>query len=72
MDSRESKISNFYAGRKIFITGATGFLGKVLIWKLLKSCSDIDTIYVLIRAKRGKSDEQRLKEIFSFPVSIDF
>ena len=57
----ESPISDYYAGRSIFITGATGFMGKVLLEKLLRSCPGINRIYVLIRTKRGQSPKDRLK-----------
>ena len=56
-------IPEFYAGQEIFITGGSGFLGKVLIEKLLRSCPDIKVIYILLRAKKGKTIEDRLKEI---------
>ena len=31
---QESKIGTFYAGKSVFITGATGFMGKVRSLKL--------------------------------------
>ncbi|KAH9511941.1 hypothetical protein DERF_010364 [Dermatophagoides farinae] len=41
----------------------SGFIGKVLIEKLLNSCPDIERIYLLIRSSRdGKSPQQRLEE----------
>ncbi|XP_063893677.1 putative fatty acyl-CoA reductase CG5065 [Helicoverpa armigera] len=61
--SSYSPVADFYAGKSVFITGITGFLGKVFLEKLLYSCKDIDTIYVLIRDKKGKNAQQRLKEI---------
>ena len=36
------KISNFYSGKSILITGSTGFMGKVLVHKLLSDCQEID------------------------------
>lgn len=68
--SEESEIANFYKGQVIFITGATGFLGKVLIWKLLHSCPDVDSIYVLVRPKRGKSMDSRVDELLKTPASV--
>lgn len=65
-----SEISEFFDGRSVFITGGTGLMGKVLVWKLLKSCPGIKTIYVLIRPKRGKSESVRYQEIIKAPVSI--
>jgi len=61
-------IKEFYANQEIFITGGTGFMGKVLIEKLLRSCSEIKTIYVLMRPKRGKTMEVRLKEMLELPL----
>jgi fatty acyl-CoA reductase len=34
------------------VTGATGFLGKVLLEKLLEACPDVGHIFVLVRPKR--------------------
>ena len=46
----------------IFVTGSTGFLGKVLIEKLLRSCGGIEKIYILLRSKRERGSEQRFEE----------
>ena len=63
-----SEIVSFYKHKTIFITGATGFLGKVLIEKLLRTCYDLDKIYVLIRSKKGHSASHRLNELLNCPV----
>ncbi|XP_011700623.1 PREDICTED: uncharacterized protein LOC105457578 [Wasmannia auropunctata] len=63
-EAYRTSIQNFYAGQSVFITGGTGFLGKALIEKLLRSCSDITTIYLLIRPKENQSSERRLDEMF--------
>jgi len=56
-------ISQFFEGRSIFLTGATGFVGKVLIEKILFSCPHITCFYILIRPKRGKSIEERITDL---------
>lgn len=65
----EIGIREFFKERSIFITGGSGFMGKVLIEKLLYSCPDVKEIFLLMRAKRGKSGEQRVKEFADIPVS---
>ena len=55
-----SPISEYYDGRSILITGATGFMGKVLLEKLLRSCPGMTRIYVLIRPKKGIKPQDRL------------
>ncbi|ORX52383.1 hypothetical protein DM01DRAFT_1306806 [Hesseltinella vesiculosa] len=43
-------IRTFYQDKGILITGATGFLGKALLWKLLSSLHQhFDKIYLLLR-----------------------
>ncbi|XP_030756882.1 putative fatty acyl-CoA reductase CG5065 [Sitophilus oryzae] len=64
MDQKQS-LRQFFKGKNIFITGGSGFMGKALIEKLLRSCPDIENIYMLIRPKKGKSLNERLQEIFS-------
>ncbi|XP_015586610.1 fatty acyl-CoA reductase wat isoform X2 [Cephus cinctus] len=61
-------LQQFYAGQSIFITGGTGFLGHILIEKLLRSCSDLSTIYLLVRPKKGKDIQNRLEQIFTNPI----
>ncbi len=66
----KSDVAKFYASKTILITGASGLIGKVLIWKLLHSCPDVIAIYVLIRSKRGKGAQHRLEEILQAPVRL--
>lgn len=66
--SNLSPIQQFYNGQSIFITGGTGFVGKLLIEKLLRECPGISFIYLLIRPKKGKDMHQRIEEIFDDPV----
>ncbi|CAG9794395.1 unnamed protein product [Diatraea saccharalis] len=56
-------VTEFYEGKCILITGATGFLGKALLEKLLRSCHNVDTIYLLMRNKKGLTSEERLNDL---------
>lgn len=51
--SKMGKISEFYSGKSILITGATGFCGKVLVEKLLRDCGGLEKIYVVAREKKN-------------------
>jgi len=46
-------IKEFYKDKTIFLTGATGFLGKVVLEKFFRSLKDIRRIFILVRPKRG-------------------
>lgn len=70
-------ITEFYKDKNILITGATGFLGKVLLWKLCESCPDVGKIYVLLRSKNNVSAEKRLIQMlknkpFNFKQNRDY
>lgn len=66
-----SEIRQFYAGQTVFLTGATGFLGKCLVEKLLRICPDLKRIYILVRPKGEKSVEVKLKKYFENVVCVN-
>ena len=64
------RISDYFRGKKVFVTGGTGFLGQALLEKILFACPEVDKVYVLIRAKHfsGKniSAQERMdKELYN-------
>lgn len=65
----ESPIANWYRDQTLFVTGSTGFMGKVLIEKLLRECPDIKACYLLMRTKRGIEPDQRHDDYINHMVS---
>lgn len=56
-------IKDWYKGKNIFITGASGFLGVIFLEKLLRTVPDHGDIYLLLREKKGKKAQERIEEI---------
>lgn len=67
-----SSIKSFYRNACILVTGGTGFVGKVLLEKLLRTCDNLQCIYVLLRSKRGLTSEERYHELIQNPVFFSF
>ncbi|CAB3252535.1 unnamed protein product [Arctia plantaginis] len=67
IDRGDSAIQQFYRNATIFLTGGSGFIGKQLVEKLCRSC-EITKIYLLMRPKKNKTIQQRLKIILNDPV----
>uniref|UniRef100_A0A9J7YVC5 Fatty acyl-CoA reductase n=1 Tax=Cyprinus carpio carpio TaxID=630221 RepID=A0A9J7YVC5_CYPCA len=58
-------IPEYYEGKNVLITGATGFMGKVLLEKLLRSCPGVKAAYVLVRPKAGQAPEARIADMIN-------
>ncbi|XP_072938820.1 putative fatty acyl-CoA reductase CG5065 [Epargyreus clarus] len=67
-DNTYQPVSEAYAGRSIFMSGATGFLGKVFVEKILYSCPKISKIYVLVREKKNISADDRIRKMLELPI----
>ncbi|HMD04087.1 MAG TPA: SDR family oxidoreductase, partial [Candidatus Binatus sp.] len=55
-------------GRRILLTGSTGFLGKVFLAILLRWHPEIERVYLLIRGDRRSSTSRFRREILDSPV----
>jgi FlaA1/EpsC-like NDP-sugar epimerase len=60
-------VIQFFEEQNIFVTGASGCRGKVLLEKLLRSCTDVGNIFVLLGPKKKKPNEI-VQNITSLPV----
>lgn len=54
-------IVEFLQGKNYFITGATGFLGKALVEKMLRGIPDVGKLFLLIKGKDKEATMKRLK-----------
>ncbi|XP_032077718.1 fatty acyl-CoA reductase 2-like [Thamnophis elegans] len=68
MKDTMSLVGAYYSGKSVLVTGATGFMGKVLVEKLLRSCHDVKTIYICVRAKGGRSMQTRVENLLQCKV----
>ncbi len=59
------RVRDRLAGRKLLLTGASGFVGKAVLATLLRSAPDIEQIVVLLRAPGGATATDRLKGVLS-------
>ena len=66
--NHRSRIAAFFENKSVFITGSTGFIGKMIVLKLLRSCPSTCHIYVLIREKKQKTAKERLEDMLGTEV----
>ncbi|MES1913938.1 MAG: hypothetical protein MHM6MM_006081 [Cercozoa sp. M6MM] len=56
------------AGQTLFITGCTGFVGKVVLEKVLRSVPDIKQVFILVRPRKNVTADERLAKIFDSQI----
>ena len=62
-------IKDFYNDKTILLTGATGFVGKVVLEKFMRTLPNFKRIYVMLRPKKKISIQTRLQsEIFDSEI----
>jgi len=52
-----------FTGRHVLLTGVTGYVGQLLLAKLLALSPDIAQVYVVIRSKQSLSASQRFRDL---------
>ncbi|XP_055591051.1 fatty acyl-CoA reductase wat-like [Uranotaenia lowii] len=60
-------VREFYQDSVILISGASGFVGQVLLEKILRSLNP-RKVYVMIRSKKDSSADERLIKMFEDPL----
>lgn len=68
IDKNNSPIYKFYENKTVLLTGATGYLGRTLIEKLLRTCP-IKKLYIVLRPKKNHCMIERGEKIFDNIVS---
>jgi glycerol-3-phosphate O-acyltransferase/thioester reductase-like protein len=63
MPPLSSSIDTLLHDRVVLLTGVTGFVGKVLLTRLLQLAPSVQRIYVLVRARKGVSASERFASI---------
>ncbi|KAJ6636616.1 Fatty acyl-CoA reductase wat [Pseudolycoriella hygida] len=66
IDLNYSPILSYYCGKKVFLTGVTGFLGECFVTKLLRI--GVKTVYVLIRSRKKMTPQERLDKLLQSPI----
>ncbi|KAL6593033.1 hypothetical protein ACP70R_049119 [Stipagrostis hirtigluma subsp. patula] len=57
----EGRIAGYFRNKSLLITGSTGFLGKILVEKILRVQPDVKRIYLPVRAADAASAKQRVE-----------
>ncbi|XP_040170239.1 fatty acyl-CoA reductase wat-like isoform X1 [Anopheles arabiensis] len=57
-----NRVLSFYRNSTILLTGGTGFLGKVLLEKILR-CLGVRKVFLAVRIKDGRKPAERLQEL---------
>jgi fatty acyl-CoA reductase len=57
----EARIIEYFKNKSILITGSTGFLGKILVEKILRVQPDVRKIYLPVRAVDAATAKQRMQ-----------
>ncbi|KAF8647879.1 hypothetical protein HU200_065139 [Digitaria exilis] len=57
----ETRIPGYFKNKGILVTGSTGFLGKILVEKILRVQPDVKRIYLPVRAPDAESAKKRVE-----------
>lgn len=66
----EGRIADLLAGKKIAMTGVTGFIGEQMLWRFLNDCPETRTA-VLVRRKGSLTAEKRVQQLLGKKIFKD-
>lgn len=58
-----SAVAEFYKNKNVLLTGGTGYFGKMIIEKLLRT-TEVKNIYLIVRGKQDIDFEKRVTKMF--------
>jgi HAD superfamily hydrolase (TIGR01490 family) len=67
--NRATRLADRLAGRKVLLTGVTGFVGEALLHRLLTQVPDV-SVALLVRPK-GSTAAQRVRDLLGKPIFAD-
>jgi fatty acyl-CoA reductase len=66
----ESPINESFKNKSVLLTGATGLVGKLIVYKILKSVQSVKNVYILIRSKDGKCFRERFHDMMCYSYGL--
>jgi len=61
-------VASFYENKTVLITGASGFLGKVILETLLRVAPKVKKIFLIVRSSKDKSALKRVEDTLRSPL----
>jgi 1-acyl-sn-glycerol-3-phosphate acyltransferase len=71
MEAGGLSVLNAFSGKRVLMTGATGFIGKVTLAMLLDRSPDVGCVYILMRGRAGQSAVDRFFEMVAASPAFD-
>ncbi|XP_014210111.1 fatty acyl-CoA reductase 1-like [Copidosoma floridanum] len=60
----QTEIQKFFSGKSVLLTGATGFMGKVFVEKIIRVCPGLKALYIVVRQKGTDTLEEKMEKYF--------